>query len=238
VTRRLGLALLAAALGCSGLPEAESGVVGIEVTVPGPDTVEVGESIQLSARPLDKNGDSVGTPVAWVSADPAATIDASSGVLTGVSPGTARVQATNAGLSSQLITFAVVPPADTLVLPGDSIFTVTAGVTESPPLTTRLDSFHPAGALPTRPVIYAITSPDPASAPPAVLLPGGVAADTILIGADGTAAPILSVVTGATPPDTVIVTVSAVRTRGAVVPGSGQRFIVLFPPLGAARPAP
>lgn len=238
MTRPLGLALLAAVLGCSGLPEAESGVVSIEVRVPGPDTVEVGESIQLSARPLDKNGDSVGTPVSWVSADPTATIDASSGVLTGVSPGTARVQATDAGLSSELITFAVIPPADTLVLPGDSIFTVAAGVSDSPPLTTRLDSFNPPGALPSRGVIYAITSPDPATVPPAVLLPGGVAADTILTGADGTAGPVLSVVAGATPPDTVIVTVSAVRTRGAVVPGSGQRFIILYPPLGAARPAP
>jgi hypothetical protein len=64
-----------------------------------------------------------------------------------------------------------------------------------------------------------------------------VLVDTVLTGADGTAATILSVATGAAPPDTVIVVVSAVRTRGATVPGSGQRFIVLYPPSGAARPA-
>jgi hypothetical protein len=237
VTPRLGLALLAAVLGCSGLPEAEGGVVGIEVRVPGPDTVEVGESIQLSARPLDKNGDSVGTPVTWASADPSASIDASTGVLTGVTPGTARVLASDAGLSSEPITFAVVPPADTLVLPADSIFTVSAGVSDSPALTTRLDSFHPPGALPGRGVIYTITSPDPATASPTVFLSGGVLVDTVPTGADGTAATILSVATGAAPPDKVIVVVSAVRTRGAPVPGSGQRFIVLYPPAGAACPA-
>jgi hypothetical protein len=230
VTRRIGLVLLAAAMGCSGLPEGEEGVVGIEVTVPGPDTVEVGESIQLSARPLDKNGDSVATPVTWISADPTATIDASSGTLIGVSPGTARVQATVGALSSGLITFSVVAPADTLVLATDSVLAVASGASESPPLTTRLDSFNPAGPLSGRGVIYAITAPDPATSTPTVLLPGGVVADTLVTGADGTAAPILSVVAGATPPDTVIVEVRAVRTRGAVVPGSGQRFIVVFQP--------
>jgi hypothetical protein len=49
----LGLLVVAAVLGCSGLDEGEAGVVGIEVRVPGPDTVAVGESIQLAARPLN-----------------------------------------------------------------------------------------------------------------------------------------------------------------------------------------
>jgi hypothetical protein len=188
--------------------------------------VEVGESIQLSARPLDKNGDSVGTPVTWLSADATATIDAATGTLTGVAPGTARVQASVGSLSSELITFAVVAPADTLVLPGDSVLTVPAGTGTSTGMLTRLDSFNPPGALPGRRVIYVITSPDPAAAPPAVVFNTGAVADTVTTGADGTAAAVLAVI-GA-PPDTVIVEARATRTRGAVVPGSGQRFIVLF----------
>lgn len=230
MTRWIGLALLAVTPGCSGLPEAEAGVVAIEVAVPGPDTVEVGETIQLSARPLDKNGDSVTTPLTWVAADPTVTLDASSGLLTGVTPGTARVQAAVGGLASELITFAVVAPADSLVLATDSVLPVAVGATTSPPLTTRLDSFHPPGALAGRAVSYAITSPDPLAAPPTVLLPGDVAADTLLTGADGTAAPVLSVVAGTVPPDTVIVEVRAAHTRGAPVPGSGQRFLVVFQP--------
>jgi Bacterial Ig-like domain (group 2) len=230
VTRRMHLVLLAAVAGCSGLPEAEQGVVGIEVRVPGPDTVEVGEAIQLSAKPLDKNGDSIAAQVTWVSADPAATIDAPTGVLTGASPGTARVQATVAGLSSAIITFAVIAPADTLVLAGDSVVAAVAADPSSPPLTTRLESFNPAGALADRRVIYAITSPDPSTTTPSVVFAGGAVADTLVTGADGTASATLSVVAGATPSDTVIVTVRAERTRGAAVPGSGQRFIVVYQP--------
>jgi hypothetical protein len=232
VSRRIGLLLLGVgtAIGCSGLTEADGGVVGIEVDVPGPDTVEVGESIQLSARPLDKNGDSAATPVTWISADPAATIDASTGVLTGVTPGSARIQASVGGLGSALITFAVVPAVDTLVLPGDSAFTVARDAATLPDLVTRLDSFNPAGPLPSRAVIYAITSPDPAAAPAAVLLSGNVPSDTLITGADGTAIATLTVLPGATAPDSVIVEVRAEQTRGAAVPGSGQRFIVRFLP--------
>jgi hypothetical protein len=230
VNRRLGLLLLGAAIGCSGLTEGEAGVVGIQVRVPGPDTVEVGESVQLSARPLDKNGDSAATPVTWISADPAATIDASTGVLTGVTPGSARIQASVGALGSALITFAVVPAPDLLVLPGDSIFTVARDAATLPDLVTRLDSSNPPGPLPGRGVIYAITSPDPAAAPPAVLLGGNAVSDTIITGTDGTAIARLAVVPGATAPDSVIVEVRAEHVRGAAVPGSGQRFIVRFQP--------
>jgi hypothetical protein len=222
--------VLAVVLGCSGLTESEGGVVGIEVRVPGPDTVEVGEAVQLSARPLDKNGDSTAAGVAWVSADPAATIDPVTGVLTGVSPGTARVQATVGTLASDIITFAVVPPADTVGIVGDSVLTVPAGTTASPALTTLLSSLNPPGALSGRPVIYAITSPDPSAGTPTVTLANGLVADTVLTASDGTASNTLSVVAGATPPPTVIVELRAQRTRGATVPGSGQRFIVQFQP--------
>ena len=230
MTRRIGLLVLAAVLGCSGLTESESGVVGIEVRVTGPDTVEVGESIQLSARPLDKNGDSAAAAVTWVSADTSATIDPTTGILTGVSPGTARVQASVGSLSSAIITFAVIPPADTLAFAGDSVFTLPAGTAVSPALLTSLQSFHPAGALPGRGVIYAITSPDPSAGALGVTLVNGLAVDTVLTGSDGTASNALSVVTGATPPPSVIVEVRAQRTRGATVPGSGQRFTVQFQP--------
>ena len=233
MTRALGLLLAVVGWGCSGLAEGEGGVVGIEVSVPGPDTVEVGESIQLSARPLDKNGDSVATTVTWVSADPAASVDAATGVLTGVTVGTARVQATVGALGSGLITFAVVAPADTLVLPGDSVFAVPGDTVTLPAMVTRLDSFNPAGPLSGRGVIYTITSPDPAAATPSVVLTGGVVSDTLATASDGTATGRLTVLAGSTPPpppDTVIVTVRAERTRGAAVPGSGQRFIVVFTP--------
>jgi hypothetical protein len=225
------LLLAMAVVGCSGLQEGEGGVVGIEVRVPGPDTVEVAESIQLSAKPLNKDGDSVATAVTWISADPTATIDASTGILTGVSVGSARIQATVGSLGSGLITFAVVPRADTLAISGDSIFTAAADAGTLPDFVTLLSTFAPAGPIPNRGVIYAITSPDPLTTVPAVVLTTNSAAvDTVLTGADGTARSSLQLLAGATAPDSVIVDVRAVRIRGALVPGSGQRFILRFSP--------
>jgi hypothetical protein len=61
-----------------------------------------------------------------------------------------------------------------------------------------------------------------------VLLGGNVVSDTILTGADGTAVATLVKQAGVAPPDSVVVTVSAERTRHAVVPGSGQRFVIRF----------
>lgn len=228
--RRLAVALALAVAGCSGLDEVQGGVVGIETGVPGPDSVEVGESIQLTAKPLDRNGDSAAATVTWVSVDPTATVDAATGVLTGVSVGAARVQATVGTLGSSLITFAVVAPADTLAISGDSIFTASIAA-PLPAMTTLLSSFNPAGPVPTHGVVYAITSPDPLSPTPTVTLASNnELADTVVTVTDGTAVSSLSLVPGAVPPDSVVVTVSATHIRGAVVPGSGQRFIVHLTP--------
>jgi Big-like domain-containing protein len=231
VRGRLALGLMLAVMGCSSLDEGQAGVVGIEVRVPGPDSIEVGESIQLGAKPLDKNGDSAAATVTWVSVDPTATVDAATGVLTGLSPGSARVQATVGSLGSSLITFAVVPAADTLVIAGDSVFTTSLSTPALPTFTTVLFSFNPPGPVPSHAIVYAITSPDPLITPPSVVLAtNSQVADTIGTDAGGAAAASLTLAAGTTPPDSVIVTVSATHIRGAVVAGSGQRFILRFTP--------
>jgi hypothetical protein len=92
-----------------------------------------------------------------------------------------------------------------------------------------LQTFTPSVApVADRPVIYEITSPVPGTSP-AVALTGGVQADTVNTGSDGTVAGVaLTRVAGAAPVDSAIVEVRALRTRGALVPGSGQRFIIRF----------
>jgi hypothetical protein len=231
VRRALAVLLPLLAAGCSGLDEGEAGVVGIEVQVPGPDSLEVGESLQLGAKPLDKNGDSAAVAVTWTSADPTASIDPVTGILTGVSVGAARVQAAVGSLGSALITFAIVPRADTLAISGDSVFTASVATLPLPDLTTVLSSFNPAGPVPSQGVTYAITSPDPLATPLSVVL--GVnnqVADTLPADANGVVVDHLVLLPGVPPPDSVIVTVSANRIRGAVVPGSGQRFILRLTP--------
>jgi hypothetical protein len=76
-------------------------------------------------------------------------------------------------------------------------------------------------------VIYEITRPVAGTAP-VVQLAGGVQSDTLSTVTDGTVGAVLSLVAGQVPPDTAIVEVRANRTRGSAVPGSGQRFIILF----------
>jgi hypothetical protein len=229
VTRWIMPAALALGAGCSNLNEVD-GVVALEVTLPAPAIVEVNESLQLSARALNKDGDSVAAPIVWTAADPTLTVDASSGLLTGVAPGTGRVQASLGTLTSGVLTFSVIAPADTIIIAGDSVFTVAQDVAASAPLAVRVESFAPAGPVEGRSVIYTLTSPDPATTSPTVAFPNGQSEDTAVTAADGTIPTVtLTRLAGLTAPDTTIVTVRATRTRGTVVPGSGQRFIVLFP---------
>jgi len=202
-------------------------VVGLEIQTPSLKTIEVGETLQLTAVALDKDGNPVATTIDWRAPDTTLTVDAS-GAITGVFPGTGQVQAFSGSLASELETFTVIARADTLILTGDSVITVPAGVTASAPLLVQLQSFSPAGPLPSRPVIYAVTSP-PDVGPHTVELPGAVLTDTVLTGTDGAVSSVtLNRVNGTTQPATAIVEVRAFRTRGEAVPGSGQRFTVNF----------
>jgi len=224
---RRWLRLLPAALliGCSSLDEGEAGIVALEVRTPVPEIVEVGETLQLTAVPLDANGDSVAAPVAWRTPDNTLSVGETTGLVTGLLPGTGGVQATSGSLSSAVIDLAVVAPADTLVLVGDSVVTSPAEPGTAT-LTVRLDSRNPAGAAGARPVLFEITRPT--AAPLQVTLAGGALTQAVQSGGDGSAAVTVARVAGTAVPDSVFVVVSATRTRGAVVPGSGQRFIVLF----------
>jgi hypothetical protein len=229
VNRWLAPVVVVLTAGCSNLTEVQGGVVALEVTLPSPSVIEVNESLQLSARALNKDGDSVAATIVWSAADPTLTVDPSTGVLTGVSPGTGRVQASVGTLTSGVLTFSVIAPADTIILSADSVLTVAPDVAQSGPLTVQVQSFSPPGPVDGRPVIYAITSPDPATTTQTVAFLNGLSEDTATTATDGTVTSvILTRIPNITAPDTAIVTVRAARTRGSVVPGSGQRFIVLF----------
>jgi hypothetical protein len=227
--RRWALILSVVGLqGCSNLTEGAGGVVGLQIQAPSLKTIEVGETLQLTAVALDKDGNPVATPVTWRAPDTTLTVDGATGAITGVFPGTGRVQAVVGSLSSELVTFTVIAGADSLVLTGDSVITVPVGVTASAPLLVQLQSFSPAGPLPSRPVIYVVTSP-PDVGPHTVELPNAALTDTVLTGTDGAVSSVtLNRVNGTTQPATAIVEVRAFRTRGEAVPGSGQRFTVNF----------
>ena len=221
------LSLLAAAA-CSGLDEGEGGVVAIEVEVPALQTLEVGEQVQMVARALDADGEVVDAAISWRSSAPAVTVNGA-GVVTAAAQGQADVQASVGSLASGRVTFTVQAAADTIIIVGDSVFTLPIGT--DPPATAvptvRLESFDPPGVLEGRPVIFEITRPV-AGTVPVVQLVGGAQSDTVLTSAAGVASVSVQQVVGETPPDTAIVEVRAERLRGDPVPGARQRFIVLF----------
>jgi hypothetical protein len=224
-THLLSLLLVAA---CSGLEEGEGGVVAVEVEIPENSTLEVGEQVQVVAHALDVDGQVVEVPLQWQSTTAAVTVDGT-GLVTGVQPGPAEVQAFSGSLPSEPVHFEVEARADTIFIQGDSVFTLPIGV-EPPPtatLTVRQETFTPPGPIGGQPVIFEITSPAP-GATAVVQLAGAVQIDTVTTADDGTASTVIGAVSGQIPPDTAIVQVRAERSGGAAVPGSGQRFIVLF----------
>ena len=214
-------------LACSNLTEGAGGVVELDIVTPTLTTIEVGESVQLSARALNRDGQAIDAPITWRTGDASLTVS-ETGVVTGAAPGTGQVQAFAGSLPSALVSFTVVGRPDTLILVGDSIVTVAPEATASVPLVVELQSLSPPGPVASSPVIYAVTSP-PDVGPHTVELPGSVLIDTVSTGTDGTVQTVtLNRVTGVTAPDSAIVEVRAFRLRGAEVPGSGQRFIVRF----------
>jgi uncharacterized protein YjdB len=93
--------------GCSNLTEGAGGVVALEITQPPVTTIEVGQTLQLSARALNRDGDPVDVPITWSTADTTLTVDAQ-GLVTGIAPGPGRVQALTGSLASALVSLTVV----------------------------------------------------------------------------------------------------------------------------------
>ena len=222
---------------CANIADDGSGVVALEVQQPAPALVEVGDTITLTARALDRDGNPVDVAIDWRTPDPANVfVEATTGRITGLVPGTiGRVQATQGSLVSDLISLNVVPRADTIAIVPDTL-TVDPLSSTSGALVARVSTVIEGGyvGLPGRSVIYEIVEPafaDPAARTVEITgTPAGALADTVITGADGQppAAVTLSRMPGLTAPDTVEVSVRALRRSGALVPGSGQRFVVVF----------
>ncbi|HEX6643812.1 MAG TPA: hypothetical protein VF037_03995 [Gemmatimonadales bacterium] len=223
------------ATACADITDAGDGVIALEVQPAVPAQVEVGDTITLVARALDRNGDPVAAAITWRTPDPANIyVESATGRVAGITPGTSgRVQATFGTLTSDLMALTVVARADTIEVPADTLVVDPLAAT-SPALAPRVATLVEgvSTALAGRAVIYEIVRPVFADvAARTVEITGtGALADTVASGADGLpSAPVtLSRITGLTAPDTVEVSVRVHRRSGALVPGSGQRFVVVF----------
>ena len=107
------------ALGCSDLTEGAGGLVELEIRQPAITTVAVGDTLRLSARALDKDGNPVAVAITWLTPDTTLTVD-NFGLVTGVWPGTGQVQAFAGSLASAQVSLTVVPavaPVQRIVQP-------------------------------------------------------------------------------------------------------------------------
>ncbi len=100
----------ALALGCSNLTEGAGGVVELEIRQPAVTTIEVGDTLRLSARALDRDGNPVNVPITWRTPDTTMTVD-DQGLVTGVAPGPGQVQAFAGSLASARVSLTVTAAA-------------------------------------------------------------------------------------------------------------------------------
>jgi hypothetical protein len=231
----LRVTLLLGLISCSNAGELADGVIEIQVIAPSPPVVDFGDTVQYVAVPLNADGDSVGAPVVWVTPDDSTIIivNSATGLVTGVKPNsTGRVQAVLGDLTTGFFTLAILARADTIILPADSVQTVAADDNVSGPLLPVLESDNPAGPTAGHRVTFTIVQPTYADTTgvQAVRLPNGTMTQTTTSVADGTPAIGITVsrITGRTTPDSVLVAVTSFQSSGNPVPGSGQRFLVLF----------
>lgn len=227
--------LLAAILGCSSLTGDSSTPVVIDVFPPAGSGIsgqlEIGDTAVMAARALNQQGDSVPATFVWRTADTGLVfLDTITGRVSGKQPGSARVQGRTGSLISDFVTLTVVPMADSLVLvPPDSARVLT-GDTASAPLVAELDTINPVGPLSGRRIVYEITQLFPAT--DSASLNGGLFAVNATTTSTGQPAVPVYVrkIPGRQHPDSVYVEIRSYRPSGALIPGSGQQYIVRFDP--------
>jgi hypothetical protein len=74
VSRSALLLSLLLVLGCSDLTEEEGGAVALQITQPASTTLQVGESMALTAQALGKDGNPVDATISWRAPDPTLTV--------------------------------------------------------------------------------------------------------------------------------------------------------------------
>jgi hypothetical protein len=229
-SRAAGLLWLLAA--CSNLSTTEGGIASLEIAVPSPAEVEVGQSLQLTAVARGADGEILEVPVFWRALDTTIAVDSLEGILSGLDGGmTGRVVARAVDLYSATVTFTVLNQADTLIRVGDSTITVVSGQNASPAMTVRVEGGDPRAPVDKRRVTFEVVYPVFASpADRTIEFPNGQLAQSFETATTGVPSPPPTLVrrAGQTPPDTVLVRVSIFRPGGGTVPGSGQNFLLLF----------
>ena len=236
------LLFLFGVLACSEIVQFDR-VVAIDILGSVNPQLEAGDTLRLRARAVSAASDTVpDAMIVWErlnvdSQPPVLSLDTATGTVTGLGPGTGRVQARHENLRSGLITVTITARPDTIT--ADSVvFSVTQGAGASPPLVVRVaDATSMPGellALTGKMVHYHLVAPAGSGAVRLVETDGSPGSDPLALatvtGSDGTAAVLLERVVGTQQPDTAFVEAVALTAIGDTVSGSPVRFVVLFEP--------
>lgn len=95
MNRRAGAfaALTALLTFCGNLPTTSEGVAFLEVERPANTSIDLGDTLQLRARALDKSGNPLSVAILWRTPDTTIAVDAATGLVTTLAPGQGRAQA-------------------------------------------------------------------------------------------------------------------------------------------------
>lgn len=170
--------------------------------------------------------------IRWRTPDTTITIDSLTGLVTPRFPsGSARIQAGVFGRDTIVSTIAgltltLTEKADSItLLTGDSLDVLQDTATAT--IRTRFVRGTPVVGVATRPAALRIIEPAPADSPAVRFLSGRVADSVMSDGAGGTSSQ-LRALRGRTPPDRVVVEVTAHRASGEAIPGSAKRIVIRY----------
>jgi hypothetical protein len=235
--RVVPVAALAAAAGCSQLPENSDGVATLELRLPVNVYLEQGRPVTLHAVARNRAGDSVGAVLAWRTPDTTLAVDSASGTVTAnYSTGQGRVQVAVVGAkplatSLENLIFKLTAPADTLVLTGADSLDATQDAVGAQIAGLVLQGGDPVTPAAGRPVTFVVVEPTPVDSPAVVLgtATSNRSRDSTLTDATGAAGPMTVVAAlHRTPPDRVVVEAIAYRASGDLIPGSRRQFVIRF----------
>ncbi len=210
--------MLAACGGSDGGTDPATPQVAHVTISPSPDSLHIGEAIQLVATPTTSSGDPVpGLPVAWQVSNASVATLTPGGLLTGVAVGTVTVEATIAGHADTIsVLVKVVPVASVVLNIGGDTLATTQTVTLVP---TALDAAgHP---LSGRSFTFSTSDGGTATVSPGGLVTAtglGTADITVSSGSASATARILVPSCAASVPASVNSWALGIRTGGVLTP--------------------
>ncbi len=240
--RLLPVAAIGVLLGCGTIGGDLDRVIAIQLTGDLSQSIEEGGTLQLSATALDATGNPVDdAQIFWniLAVDSTQTLgitlDSVTGLVTGLSPSTARIQARIDNLRSGPLNVTVTGAADSIAHASDSVITFAVGQTQSPPLQVRvLDlTTNPGETLGLSGKTVRFILADGPSTTASITL-----SDTVVVG-DGSSLEVASLSTGVAQalislaeapqsPDTILVDATVMTAANSPVAGSPVRFLVVI----------